>query len=161
PRRGGLRLRRDRGPLSSGGGDAPGRARRPRGGLLRSRGGALSKTFVCTCEDVSLDDLRQAIAKGHRDIESLKRFTGFGTGTCQGKLCSALVAQVLSEEAELPPEVLQPFTPRPPARMLSLGELAAYPVDESKTPGAGTPAPAEPYEEVEADGGPLPHSHPL
>ena len=61
----------------------------------------MSKCFVCTCEDVTLEDVRQAIAKGHRDIESVKRFTGFGTGTCQGKLCTAVVASVLAREAGL------------------------------------------------------------
>src|SRR5690606_21583373 len=99
-----------------------GRGGRPRGGGLRRPGGSVSKCFVCTCEDVTLQDVRDAIAKGHRDIESVKRYTGFGTGTCQGKLCTPAVARILAEEASLPPAALQPFTPRPPARMLSFAE---------------------------------------
>ncbi|MFO7155248.1 MAG: FAD-dependent oxidoreductase [Pseudomonadota bacterium] len=121
----------------------------------------MSKTFVCTCEDVTIDDVRQAIALGHRDIESVKRFTGFGTGPCQGKLCTAAVARILAREAGLAPETLQPFTPRPPARMLSFGELATYPVDEEEPPGEGVPVPVEPHERVGEDGSPCPHSHPL
>ncbi len=121
----------------------------------------MSKCFVCTCEDVTLQDVRDAIAKGHRDIESVKRYTGFGTGTCQGKLCTPAVARILAEEASLPPAALQPFTPRPPARMLSFAELAAFPVDADEAPGPGVPAPMEPWERVEEDGGPLPHAHPL
>ena len=47
------------------------------------------KQFVCRCEDVTLHELMNGIERGHRDIESLKRYTGFGTGYCQGKWCLA------------------------------------------------------------------------
>jgi hypothetical protein len=39
-----------------------------------------AKVLVCRCEDVTLDEVEEAIAKGHRDLESVKRYTGFGTG---------------------------------------------------------------------------------
>src|SRR5690606_23221304 len=160
PRR--LRLRRGCGARLSGGGHPPGLGGRPRRrGLRPAGGGTVSKTFVCTCEDVTIDDVRQAIALGHRDIESVKRFTGFGTGPCQGKLCTAAVARILAREAGLAPETLQPFTPRPPARMLSFGELATYPVDEEEPPGEGVPVPVEPHERVGEDASPCPPSHPL
>ena len=44
----------------------------------------MSKSVLCSCEDVTLEDVRHAIDKGYRDIESIKRYTGFGTGVCQG-----------------------------------------------------------------------------
>ena len=50
----------------------------------------MPKTLVCRCEDVTLQELEHAIARGHDDIESLKRYTGFGTGWCQGKGCVAV-----------------------------------------------------------------------
>ena len=53
----------------------------------REEGAPVSKSVLCTCEDVTLDDVRHAIDKGYRDIESIKRYTGFGTGVCQGKTC--------------------------------------------------------------------------
>jgi sarcosine oxidase subunit beta len=121
----------------------------------------VSKCFVCTCEDVTLDDVRQAIAKGYRDIESVKRFTGVGTGVCQGKLCSGVVAKVLHEEAGIPDEALLPFTPRPPSRLVSFGELATFPVDETAAPGPGVPPPNDPFETVDEDGAPHLASHPL
>ena len=43
------------------------------------------KTLVCRCEDVTLHELEGAMARGYEDIESVKRYTGFGTGWCQGK----------------------------------------------------------------------------
>ena len=121
----------------------------------------MSKAFVCTCEDVTVDDVRHAISKGYRDIESVKRFTGFGTGICQGKSCGAAVARILAEEAELPQGALLPFTPRPPGRLISYGELAKFPVLPHSFPGHGVPPPVEPWDQVEPDGFPTKSSHPL
>ena len=55
----------------------------------------MAKVLVCRCEDVTLHELEDAVARGHDDIESLKRYTGFGTGWCQGKGCVALCARLL------------------------------------------------------------------
>lgn len=121
----------------------------------------MSKAFVCTCEDVTVADVRHAISKGFRDIESVKRFTGFGTGLCQGKSCGAAVARILADEAELPKKALLPFTPRPPAKLVSFGELATFPVEPGSLPGDGVPPPVEPFQQVEPDGFPKAASHPL
>jgi len=70
---------------------------------------------------VTLHELEEAIERGHDDLESLKRYTGFGTGWCQGKSCVALCARLLTERggsAELP------ITPRPPFHPTRLADLA-------------------------------------
>jgi len=81
----------------------------------------VSKTLVCRCEDVTLHELEEAVERGHDDIESLKRYTGFGTGWCQGKSCVALCARLLAERGS---EVALPFTPRPPIHPMRLADLA-------------------------------------
>jgi bacterioferritin-associated ferredoxin len=58
----------------------------------------LSKTILCHCEDISLDELFSALGQGYSDIESLKRFTGIGTGKCQGKCCVIQTLRVLDSE---------------------------------------------------------------
>jgi NAD(P)H-nitrite reductase large subunit len=79
------------------------------------------KAFVCRCEDVTRSEIERAIAAGHRDLESVKRYTGLGTGFCQGKQCVALVARLIvasgGERAEAP------ITPRPPIRPVPLAAL--------------------------------------
>jgi bacterioferritin-associated ferredoxin len=72
----------------------------------------MSKSLVCSCEDVTVDDVLHAVQKGFGDIESIKRYTGFGTGMCQGKSCQVAVARLLASRAHFPPERLSPFTPR-------------------------------------------------
>jgi sarcosine oxidase subunit beta len=83
----------------------------------------MSKVVVCRCEDVLLGELVAAIEAGNEDIESLKRYTGFGTGVCQGKSCVAHVARVLAERCPTAAEA-RPFTPRPPVAPIPLRLLA-------------------------------------
>ncbi len=89
------------------------------------------KIFVCRCEDVTLDEVREAIEKGHDDLESVKRYTGFGTGWCQGKQCVALVARAIVSLGGQAPE--GPITPRPPLHPMPLAHLARL-VDEEEPP---------------------------
>src|SRR5688572_29036897 len=81
----------------------------------------MPKTLVCRCEDVTLHELTSAIKRGHTDIESLKRYTGFATGWCQGKSCVALGARLLAEAGGAAP---LPITPRPPYHPVRLADLA-------------------------------------
>ncbi len=82
----------------------------------------MAKAFLCRCEDVTLHEVEEALARGHDDIESLKRYTGFGTGWCQGKNCLASAAALLVAHGKAAP---LPFTARPPVRPVALADLAA------------------------------------
>ena len=81
----------------------------------------MAKVLVCRCEDVTLHELEAAIARGYRDLESLKRYTGFGTGWCQGKSCVSVCARILVGRGG---SAGLPITPRPPYHPLSLADLA-------------------------------------
>jgi len=116
----------------------------------------MTKTVLCACEDVTAAEVRKAFAAGHRDLESVKRYTGFGTGPCQGRTCTAAVVRELLRLGATPAEIT-PFTARPPLVPTPLGVLAAVdpnglPVDE----GVPLPPPERP-------GGPpeLPRAEPL
>ena len=85
------------------------------------------KTFVCRCEDVTLSDVEHCVARGYADIEEVKRYTGFGTGPCQGKECLAMVATELARLTGQPPRAIAPFTARPPLAPTPLGVLAQDP----------------------------------
>ncbi len=83
------------------------------------------KTLVCRCEDVTLQEVEAALAAGHHDLESLKRYTGFGTGWCQGKQCVVACARLLEAHTGEAPAL--PITPRPPVVPVRLGALAGLP----------------------------------
>jgi hypothetical protein len=87
----------------------------------------MGKTILCRCEDVSLVDIEKAFADGHRDMESLKRYTGFSTGFCQGKCCVAHTARLLAVLKGGDDVVADPPRPRPllhptPAIRFALGD---------------------------------------
>lgn len=87
----------------------------------------VDRTFVCRCEDVTQSELDHAIARGLTTIEELKRYTGFGTGPCQGKECLATLARELIRRGIATPAQLQPFTARPPCEPVSFAALARVP----------------------------------
>jgi len=85
------------------------------------------KVIVCRCEDVTLKDVRHSIALGYADIEEVKRYTGFGTGPCQGKECHGLIASILASEGGRDPASIEPFTARSPISPTPLRLLAGSP----------------------------------
>lgn len=96
----------------------------------------MAKIIACRCEDVTLHDLDEAIARGYTDIESLKRYSGFGTGWCQGRGCIALCARRLAEQGGA---CAHPITPRPPIRPIALGDLVGLANVAEQDEKAGTP----------------------
>ena len=82
------------------------------------------RAFLCRCEDVTLAEIDHAIARGLRTIEELKRYTGLGTGPCQGRECSAGLARLLVARGLADPATVQPVTARPPAEPVTFGALA-------------------------------------
>jgi sarcosine oxidase subunit beta len=87
------------------------------------------KVILCRCEDVTAHDVEHALAQGYTDIEEVKRYTGFGTGPCQGKECLTLVATLIAERTGRP---VQPFTSRPPLVPTPLALFAAPDEDGSR-----------------------------
>ena len=85
------------------------------------------KIVLCRCEDVTLADLDHCVTRGYRDIEEVKRYTGFGTGPCQGKECLAAVATHLAQLTNKLPSEIRPFTSRPPLAPTPIKVLARAP----------------------------------
>jgi len=86
------------------------------------------KIFLCRCEDVTLDEFQDAFGEGFTELESLKRYTGVGTGFCQGKGCLSEAAEQLASLRNIPPDQVRLTTIRPPAEPLTFAQLAALEV---------------------------------
>lgn len=79
--------------------------------------------LVCRCEEVTEEEIRQAIREGARTITGVKRRTRAGMGLCQGKTCQRLVARIIAEETGQKIEEIEPATDRPPVRPIPFGVL--------------------------------------
>jgi bacterioferritin-associated ferredoxin len=82
------------------------------------------KVILCRCEDVTLADVQHAVKLGYADVEEVKRYTGFGTGPCQGKECLRAVVLAVAAASGRPAAALAPFTSRPPLVPTELGLYA-------------------------------------
>lgn len=60
----------------------------------------MGKTILCHCEDVDVEEVHSALDQGFGDLETLRRYTGIGTGKCQGKCCIVQTLRVLAAAAE-------------------------------------------------------------
>lgn len=83
------------------------------------------KTILCPCEDLTLEEVEDAIREGYASIEDIKRYTGLATGSCQGRLCLGPCIDVLARTTGKTPNEIGLIRFRPPLEPLPLGVLAA------------------------------------
>jgi bacterioferritin-associated ferredoxin len=82
------------------------------------------KMIACRCEDISVQEIKDAIRSGYADLQSLKRYANFGLGPCQGKTCILLAAQILARETGRTLDQIMTPTARPPVDPVPMGFFA-------------------------------------
>ena len=82
------------------------------------------KTIVCRCEDLTKEEIIEAIHEGYTDLQELRRKLRIGMGPCQGRVCLPLVQKILEQETGKPVKQESFVTYRPPLIPISLGSLA-------------------------------------
>ncbi len=76
--------------------------------------------IICRCEEVTEEEIREAIRAGAKSVDAVKRRTRAGMGLCQAKTCYQLVAKIISEETKKPLAEITPSTVRSPIRPISV-----------------------------------------
>jgi len=83
------------------------------------------KTFICLCEDLTQEEIEQAINEGYTTLEELKCKLRLGMGPCQGRSCLSLARRMLCQKTgKTTGEIKLPLS-RPPVVPVSLGTLAS------------------------------------
>lgn len=90
------------------------------------------KTIVCRCEDLTKEEIVEAIHEGYTDLEELRRKLRIGMGPCQGRVCLPLVKRILEQVTgeKVKQESFPTF--RPPLVPVSLGSLSKAKVESKK-----------------------------
>ena len=88
--------------------------------------------LVCRCEEVTEENVRQAIRDGARTLREIKMITRAGMGLCQGRTCNKIISCILAEEIKCSMDKLKPYPPRPPLRPIALKVLANIKLENSK-----------------------------
>ena len=71
----------------------PNREFDPRRTSVRERDGEI----ICQCEQITRAEIREAIRRGARTVEGVKRRVGTGMGRCQGSRCTYAIEKLLEE----------------------------------------------------------------
>ena len=81
-----------------------------------------SKTYVCHCDDVSMDEILEEIGdRKYISIDEIKHTTRLGMGACRGKRCIKRLKQAITAKNI---QILGDATPRGPlSNQLTMGEL--------------------------------------
>ena len=64
---------------------------------------------ICRCETITEAEIVEAVRRGARTLDAVKRRTRAGMGRCQGGFCSPRVMEIISRETGIPMEELTKF----------------------------------------------------
>ena len=97
------------------------------------------RQFVDLQNDVTVADLRQALAEGFREIEHVKRYTTLGVGTEQGRTGGVLGAAILAELSSTALATVGVTRARGPYQPVPMGVLSGTRVGAQLRPARRTP----------------------
>lgn len=99
----------------------------PRAGLYEL---AKDDTIICRCEEVTLKEIKEAMADGTAQAKDLKRMTRIGMGPCEGRMCGPALIEIMRHQPNASPEGPGYLLPRPSIKPIALGVLAASKQEE-------------------------------
>ena len=83
-------------------------------------------TLICRCEDVSMGDIRRAVANGYDTPATLKIALRSAMGDCQGRICGPVIYDILAALTGRSQGSMTPLVVRPPVKPVSIGSLASF-----------------------------------
>lgn len=84
--------------------------------------------IICRCEEITEEEIVNAIHAGHTTIKSIKRATRAGMGFCQGRTCESLIRDIIASLTGTGKEHILPDTARHPVEPIRLKQLAEMPL---------------------------------
>jgi bacterioferritin-associated ferredoxin len=82
------------------------------------------REIICRCEEVTKEEIIQALQAGDASLEAIKKRTRAGMGYCQGKSCKRLIAKMLSDHLGKPVAQFLPGSIRYPVGPVTLKVIA-------------------------------------
>ncbi|MGH6953668.1 MAG: FAD-dependent oxidoreductase [Alphaproteobacteria bacterium] len=92
------------------------------------------ETIVCRCEEVTAGELSARQGDGYTSALALKGTTRLGMGRCQGRNCLATLAALVGRASGQAPEDVPMPRARPPARLITIGDLLHEPLAPPELP---------------------------
>ena len=83
----------------------------------------MSDEIICRCEEITEDEIIEAISNGATTVNEIKKWTRAGMGLCQGRTCRRLIEGILSKQTGIALKDIKPSTYRQPVRPIEMGVL--------------------------------------
>ena len=80
-------------------------------------------TIVCFCEDITEEEIVDAIKQGFTEPVDIKNYLRPGMGPCQGRGCASQIMRLIRQITGLRPESILPLSHRPPITPVPIGVL--------------------------------------
>lgn len=84
------------------------------------------ETPVCRCEDVTMGELKKAVANGYDTPATLKIALRTAMGDCQGRTCGPIVYDILAALTGRSQAAMTPLVVRPPVKPVAIDSLASF-----------------------------------
>jgi D-hydroxyproline dehydrogenase subunit alpha len=84
------------------------------------------ETLICRCEEVTMGDIRKAVANGYDTPATLKIALRSAMGDCQGRICGPAIYDILAALTGRTQSSMTPLVVRPPVKPVSIDSLASY-----------------------------------
>ena len=88
-------------------------------------------TLVCRCEEVTAQQVLDAVKGGATGPNQLKSFLRCGMGPCQGRLCGLTVTELIAKARNTAPGEVGYYRLRPPVKPITVAELASLPQSDA------------------------------
>lgn len=79
------------------------------------------EVLICRCQEVTEQEILDAIADGATTVDGVKRRTRACMGLCQGKTCGRLVERLVAQHTGQNPADVLPQKSRMPVRPVKIG----------------------------------------
>jgi NAD(P)H-nitrite reductase large subunit len=83
----------------------------------------MNDVYICRCEEVTREEIEEAILDGATRMDEVKRCTRAGMGLCQGRTCRRQVEKILSEKTGTGLKDIKPSNYRQPVRPIKMEVL--------------------------------------
>jgi NAD(P)H-nitrite reductase large subunit len=79
------------------------------------------KIIFCRCEDITEEEILEAIQSGVTTLEEMKRHLRAGAGACQGRTCGPMISSILARKLNIKPREVKEMNKRPPLKPVPAG----------------------------------------
>ena len=81
------------------------------------------KNYLCRCEEVTVEEVRNLIRKGCTSVDEIKRLSRAGMGPCQGRTCRHLIMREIAAQTGINASEQQLPAFRPPVKPIRMGMM--------------------------------------